>query len=423
MIRQLRYKFIAVTMLCIGALFLLILLVINVFMTVSSRNRGYEMLRHFADEMEFSDGSGVPGQDGQGQQEIAGRDELITPPPPSNYQDAFRIFSIEYDAGKNVLEVNYNHDSDLSEEDILLIGEKADPEQEHGVVAGHYLYLSRQTENGHELFFLDYSVEHSMIFDLFILCLAAGLAGIFLLFLAVLFLSRWMIRPVEDTLEKQKQFIADASHELKTPLTIISANAEVLSSSLGENKWLAHILEQIGRMNALIRELMDLARMDAAQKALPMAPFDLSRVVATAALSFESLAYESGKTYRMDIPEGISYQGDESAIRQLVTILLDNAFKYADERGTIVISLIRKGEKRTLSVMNTGKGISSEEQKHIFERFYRSDASRSRLSGSDEQAGGYGLGLSIAASIVASHRGRIGVRSDGHSQTSIIVVL
>ena len=155
MIRQLRYKFIAVTMLCIGALFLLILLVINVFMTVSSRNRGYEMLRHFADDMEFSDGSGVPGQDGQGQQEIAGRDELITPPPPSNYQDAFRIFSIEYDAGKNVLEVNYNHDSDLSEEDILLIGEKADPEQEHGVVAGHYLYLSRQTENGHELFFLD----------------------------------------------------------------------------------------------------------------------------------------------------------------------------------------------------------------------------------------------------------------------------
>ena len=154
-----------------------------------------------------------------------------------------------------------------------------------------------------------------------------------------------------------------------------------------------------------------------------MAPFDLSRAVATAALSFESLAYESGKTYRMDIPEGISYQGDESAIRQLVTILLDNAFKYADERGTIVISLSRKGEKRTLSVMNTGKGISSEEQKHIFERFYRSDASRSRLSGSDEQAGGYGLGLSIAASIVASHRGRIGVRSDGHSQTSIIVML
>ena len=423
MIRRLRYKFIAVTMLCIGALFLLILLVINVFMTVSSQNRGYEMLRRFADEMESPEGRMPlererPDRYGRGQE-----DPADTPPPPGNYQDAFRIFSIEYGPDGEILSVNYNHDSDLSEEDILLIGEKADPRKERGLVGGHYLFLSRETDSGTILFFLDYSVEHSMIFSLFLLCLAAGLAGIFFLFLAVLFLSRWMIRPVADTLEKQKQFIADASHELKTPLTIISANAEVLSCSLGENKWLGHILEQVARMNALIRELLDLARMDSGPKSLPMTTFDLSRAVSSAALSFESLAYESQKTYRMDIPEGIFCQGDEASIRQLATILLDNAFKYSDERGTVSVSLSKKGEKRTLSVTNTGKGISAEEQTHIFERFYRSDASRSRQPDGGGQSGGYGLGLAIAASIVAAHGGRISVRSDGQSQTTITAVL
>ena len=327
MIRKLRYKFIAVTMLCIGALFLLILLVINVFMTVSSRNRGYEMLRRFTDEIEAPN---VPPENA-----------VPAPPPPANYQDALRVFSIEYDAQGNVVTVNYNRDSDFSEEDILQIGERAllqsrDSDDVRGVIDGHYLYLGRQTAEGRQFFFLDYSVEYSMIFSLFLLCLAAGLAGIVLLFLAVLFLSRWMIRPVETAFEKQKQFIADASHELKTPLTILSANAEVLSSSLGENRWLAHILEQVARMNSLIRDLLDLARMDAAQKSIPMCSFDLSRAAASCALSFESLAYESEKTYRIDIPEGIFFHGEESSIRRLVTILLDNAFKYADEKGTVI---------------------------------------------------------------------------------------
>lgn len=419
MIRKLRYKFIAVTMLCIGALFLLILLVINVFMTVSSRNRGYEMLRRFTDEIEAPN---VPPENA-----------VPAPPPPANYQDALRVFSIEYDAQGNVVTVNYNRDSNFSEEDILQIGERAllqsrDSDDVRGVINGHYLYLGRQTTEGRQFFFLDYSVEYSMIFSLFLLCLAAGLAGIVLLFLAVLFLSRWMIRPVETAFEKQKQFIADASHELKTPLTILSANAEVLSSSLGENRWLAHILEQVARMNSLIRDLLDLARMDAVQKSIPMCSFDLSRAAASCALSFESLAYESKKTYRIDIPEGIFFHGEESSIRRLVTILLDNAFKYADEKGTVSISLSQKGEKRILAVTNTGKGISSEEQKHIFERFYRSDTSRSRPSAGNGkshdsgQPGGYGLGLSIAASIVSAHRGRISVKSDENC-TCILVVL
>ena len=172
-------------------------------------------------------------------------------------------------------------------------------------------------------------------------------------------------------------------------------------------------------MNSLIRDLLDLARMDAAQKSIPMCSFDLSRAAASCALSFESLAYESKKTYRIDIPEGIFFHGEESSIRRLVTILLDNAFKYADEKGTVSISLSQKGEKRILAVTNTGKGISSEEQKHIFERFYRSDTSRSRPSAGNGkshdsgQPGGYGLGLSIAKDIVVNHGGRIWAQSDG----------
>ena len=247
-----------------------------------------------------------------------------------------------------------------------------------------------------------------------------GMIGMCLLFAAVFFLSGWIVKPVEHAFEKQKNFIADASHELKTPLTIINANAEVLQNSLGENKWLQHILEQTNRMNLLIRDLLDLARLDSAPKAIAFSDFDFSRAVTASALSFESLAFETHKTYRMEIADGVHCTGNEGAIRQLVTILLDNAFKYSEAGAQITISLSRKGDKKILSVLNTGRGISKEDQKHIFERFYRSDNSRSRESGS---SGGYGLGLAIAASIVSSHSGQISVKSDEVSYTQITAVL
>ena len=230
-------------------------------------------------------------------------------------------------------------------------------------------------------------------------------------------MSGWIIRPVEHAFERQKRFIADASHELKTPLTIINANAEVLSSSPEPDKWIANILEQTQRMNVLIRDLLNLAKLDSTIPREHFTQFNLSSAVSASSLFFESCAFESHKNFQMDIEENLLLFGNESAIRQLVSILLDNAFKYSGEGETIKISLSRKGEKKILTVYNTGSGISQEDQKHIFERFYRSDSSRSR------ESGGYGLGLSIAKAIVENHKGSISVRSDGKSYTQITAML
>lgn len=410
MIRKLRIKFIAVTMASIGCLFLLILLVINLFMNLSSRQQGYRALEDFAQQIS------APAP------EFPAR-SLHAPRPDS--PDAFRIFSVECDSDGTISEFNYNHDTDLTEATIQSLFASVykkglSEEKARGVVGSRYLYLIQHTDDIWKVYFLDYSVERSMVYRLFWLCVLVGTIGFCLLFAAVFFLSGWIVKPVERAFEKQKNFIADASHELKTPLTIINANAEVLQSSLGENKWLQHILEQTNRMNLLIRDLLDLARLDSAPKSVVFSEFDLSRAVTASALSFESLAFETQKTFRMEISDGISFLGNETAIRQLVTILLDNAFKYSEKGAQVTISLSKKGDKKILSVTNTGRGISKEDQKHIFERFYRSDNSRSRESGS---TGGYGLGLAIAASIVSSHDGVISVKSDEVSYTQITAVL
>lgn len=495
MIKKLRYKFLGVTMLCIGLLFGAILLALNLSMTVSSQSRGFEILETAAgitttpqnapqlrqpgpgdaqggpdtnrtqadsaqgepdtDQTQADSAQSEPGTDQAHAGSAPNTAHIPTPAHrPDSYIDAFRVFSISYDKSGALLSVDYNKETGLSEADILKLGEKVLPAsgsapKERGKVQSRYLYLVRNRDTAWQIYFLDYSVEQSMTYRLFWLCLAVGLAGMGILFVAAFFLSGWMVKPVQDAFTQQKHFIADASHELKTPLTIINANAEVLSATLGQNKWLSHILEQTKRMNALIRDLLDLAKMDSLEdsaKKPAFAEFDLSRSVSSAALSFESLAFESCKTYRMQISENLIHYGDEQAIRQLVTILLDNAFSYSGEGQTVTISLsaekksgvaaafpgsfattAKKNEesvthsalktKKVLTVHNTGTGISAEDQKHIFERFYRSDASRSR------NTGGYGLGLSIATSIAYAHRAKISVQSDGESYTQITVVL
>ena len=415
MIKKLRYKFIAVTMSGISLIFLLILLVINIFMTMSSRAQGFELLDRVANSP-----SSVPAvPDKPLPQE---KREPFDIHHDDNYMDFLRVFSIDYDQYGNIISVNFNEDSGLSDETVNELGKKVlelydSPEKDRGLVSSRYLYQVKKDSDGTNIYFLDYTMEHSMIYRLFKLCLIAGIIGIFVLAILVWFLSGWMIEPVERAFEKQKQFIADASHELKTPLTIITTNAEILTGKLENDKWLLNILEQTKRMNHLVRDFLDLARLDNAQKQQDMEQFDLSHAVCGCALSFESIAFESHKSYQMDISDHLLYTGNEQEIKQLVTILLDNAFKYCDPEGIVSIKLTGKGEHRILSVYNTGKGISSEDQKHIFERFYRSDNSRSR------ETGGYGLGLAIAASITEKHKGQIKVKSDEESYTQITVIL
>jgi len=238
-----------------------------------------------------------------------------------------------------------------------------------------------------------------------------------LLSLGAIWLIRRMVKPVDEAMEKQKQFVWDASHELKTPLAVISANAEVLESEVGPSKPLEYIQSEVRRTDQLVQSLLTLARMEKGSVRAQHAPFDLSHTVLSVALPFESAIFEAGKQLNTVVPEGIAYTGDAEMIKQLCVILLSNAQKYSNPHGVITLSLEAKGDKRILKVHNTGPAIPEEAQEKIFDRFYRVDSSHNR------EIAGNGLGLAIAQSIVKEHKGKITVASREGEGTTFTVIL
>lgn len=228
---------------------------------------------------------------------------------------------------------------------------------------------------------------------------------VFFFVLAYIFAS-WAIRPVNKAFESQKQFIGDASHELKTPLTILSANTDILQSEIGENNWLISTKEEIKRMNLLVQDLLYLAKSDSDEIQNIMESFNFSKAITSMCLSFESVVFEDNKKLLLEIENDIYLNGDEAKIKQVIAILLDNAIKHTNDGGEIIVSLKMSNSKKHLIVYNTGEGISEKDIKKIFERFYRSDTSRAR------ETGGTGLGLSIAKAIVEQNNGKIAVESE-----------
>ena len=238
---------------------------------------------------------------------------------------------------------------------------------------------------------------------------AVSAAGLLAVTLLLIFFSGRIVKPFSENYEKQRRFITDAGHELKTPLTIIDADAEVLEMDLGENEWLGDIRTQTKRLAELTNSLILLSRMEE-QPRMEKIEFPLSDVVEETVETFQALARTRGKTLSSRVQPMLSMNGDEKAIRQLLTILLDNAVKYADEGGRIEAVLEKQKNTLRLRVFNTAESVSRESLAHLFDRFYRADASR------NSGTGGYGLGLSIASAVVAAHRGKISASSpDGKS--------
>lgn len=300
----------------------------------------------------------------------------------------------------------------------------AETGQDSGVLQALGLrFVVRQSPEGTKVALADLSGVRATLVSQVLTALLAGAGALLAFFGVSVFLSGWALRPVARAWRQQQQFVADASHELKTPLTVILANTDILlahpqDSIAQQQKWVRHTQDEAGRMKSMIDDLLFLARSDAAPQAAPM-PLDLTDVCWSCILPFEPVAFERGVALLYEVQDGVRLLGNEGQLGQLLRILLDNACKYAGEKGEVRVTLRADAERAFLAVHNTGEAIPAEDLPHLFERFYRADKSRAR----GQDIGGYGLGLAIAERIVQAHRGKISVSSTNESGTTFTVAL
>lgn len=300
---------------------------------------------------------------------------------------------------------------DLSDKEYLnsLFEYAESRDEESGIIPDTSLrYFRNKTPMGNSYIFTDISAETDMLEGLYRTSIIIGIIAFLLFFVISIFLANWAIKPVEDAWNKQKQFIADASHELKTPLTVITTNAELIKSENTEEnkiKFTDNILTMSKQMRGLVESLLELARLDNGNLKKDFSVFDLSEIVSDATLPFEALFFEKEQNFSSETESEIRINGNFEQIKQVVDILLDNAHKYSPNGSEIKLTLKRQSKNQCrLSVSNEGDAIPAEELKNIFKRFYRGDKTR-------QMNHSYGLGLSIAESIVKEHTGKISAES------------
>lgn len=316
-----------------------------------------------------------------------------------------RYFSVVLGPEGEMISVDITQIAAITSEDAVTMARTLSKAGKTDGYYERYKYLAQDAEEGTLFVFLDCAKDLNSAGNFLKISILVSMAGVAAVLLLVLLFSGWAIKPMVSAYNKQKTFITNAGHELKTPLAVIGSCTEVLELEQGQSKWTEAIHAQVERMSGLTGDLIALARMDENAQ-LPMAEFDLSAAVRAEAESFQLLAEQRELSLRLDIQPDILYRGSETAIRQLTGILTDNAVKYTSG-GEILLSLGRKGRRLLLKTENLAEGFLAGEQPQLFERFYRGDVSH---GGETE---GYGIGLSIAQSIVLAHGGKISAVSDG----------
>ena len=296
-----------------------------------------------------------------------------------------------------------------TEELTAILQDCLSQDRREGTVTAYHLRYLRQDNGLYEkLAFVDMSMEQAVLRKMMGSYLFIAFASLLLLLGVSILLSHWATRPVEKAWKQQRQFLSDASHELKTPLTVILSNAELLEQAELPDKparWADNILSEAGRMRSLVEEMLTLARADNMVRTAVLTEVSLSDVAADCALSFEPVAFEAGKSLDYTLAENVTVLGDREKLRQLISVLLDNAIKYGADGGTVTLTLEKTDRQAKLTVSNPGDPIPPEQLGHLFERFYRADDSRGEKSG-------FGLGLSIAQTIAAEYKGTLKAESD-----------
>ena len=308
---------------------------------------------------------------------------------------------------------------DLSDREYLqeIVNLVLNTDEESGRLQEYDLrYLKSVSPRGLTIVFADTTTERATLQQLLYSSGAIFLVAMVVFFGVSVLLSNWVIKPVARAWDQQRQFVADASHELKTPLSVIMANAELMQSDdLAEEdrrSYSGNILGVTYQMRSLVENMLEMARVDNGVK-MDFESLDLSELVSDAVLSFQLLYEEQGMGLRCAAPEGVRIQGSEQHLYQVMDVLLDNALKYSTPGGMVAVELASHGRSCILSVASPGEAISDEDLKNIFKRFYRADKARA-------MNGSYGLGLSIAEAIVDAHRGKIWAQSEGRYNTFFV---
>ena len=396
MIYKLRRRFIVI---CIVSVFSVVTLIFGAILAlnISSLNRNMDIL---ADRV--SEGGGrFPGVI---QDEIRpdkrpprneGDFEFITPETPFST----RHFTVYFDESGNAVETFTESIYAITESEAIQYARQVLPNKEPRGWLANYRFKVFDTGSGHGVVFVDGSMQRSATMQSMVISGIVLVSCAALVLILILLLSKRAMKPIAESYEKQKQFITNANHELKTPLTLILANLDIAESELGKNEWLDDIRSEGYRMTELVNQLVALSRMDEEKQNLNLSDVPFGKMVSDTVAEFEPLALSHGKSLGADVDREIVFRGDETLLRRLVGILMDNALKYCDHGGDIVVSLHRN-RNIVLTVENTYEAVEKIELDRLFDRFYRADESRTFH-------GGYGVGLSMAKAIVGMHKGEI----------------
>ncbi len=399
------------------SLVLLLSVTLSVILFVSTqeiRQKNMDILNRYAEQYSLEQTTSSSGEqtnsngqsNGQGSQQPPAKPDVQPSDKPDNQPPGQRsdyelstFYSVAFSSDGSVLSIFDGEKTVSSDDNLTELARQILSEGTSTGRTGNLSYVVAKKDGYTLVAFLDNTVSEAGLQTMMRNALLVGFASLVVMFFIAVFLARRIIRPLEESDKQQKQFISDASHELKTPIAVIDANAEILSRELGHNEWLSNIQYESNRMGELVKQLLDLS--SAESREVPMEEMDFSHVVTGESLVFETFAFENGKILQSNIEEGIVLTGNQNQLTQVISVLLDNALRHTT--GTqIELNLKKQGHSAILSVSNEGEEIPQEKLKHLFDRFYRVDDVR------NSEDNHYGLGLSIAQAVVQKHGGTIG---------------
>lgn len=320
--------------------------------------------------------------------------------PETPYES--RFFSVFLNESYNVVNTDTSRIISIDRESAIRYAEKVIESEKAKGFIGEYRYIFKSEANGYRITFLDCGRKLDSFSRFLKTSIWMSAIGLSLMFAVIFILSGKIIKPIAESYKKQKQFITDAGHEIKTPLTIINANLDIMEMEFGEQESISDMYQQVKRLKSLTNDLVLLARMEEAETSIQKIEFPVSEVVSEAALPFRTLAVQQGKEFTCEIQPMLTLKGNDRAIQQLISILMENALKYSPAGGTVALRMMKQNRNIHITVFNTTETeIEQEQLVRVFDRFYRAEASR------NSETGGHGIGLSVAKAIVAAHDGRI----------------